>query len=134
MMEQFVTELRVLAQEALVWFEAVLQKKEQWFVLGVSVVGGLIIWLSFFTLFPLPVEYFAFYSILIFLFSVYRPRFFWLALVFFLPFELPIIAVPVPGVELRLYQWLAAILLLVTFLLLLQGKKRIPESAGSMVP
>lgn len=127
MMEQLVAELRVLAQETLAWLEAVLQKKEQWFVLGVSIVGGLIIWLSFFGLFPLSVEYFAVYSILIFLFSVYRPRFFWLALVFFLPFELPIIAVPVPGVELRLYQWLAAVLSLVTFLLFLQGKKRIPR-------
>jgi O-antigen ligase len=127
MLQQFLAEFRVFVQESLTWFEGVLQKKDQWFVLGVSVLGCLIIGLSFFSVFPLPVEYVAFYSVLIFLFSVYRPRFFWLALVFFLPFELPIVAVPVPGVELRLYQWLTVILSLVTLLFILQGSKRIPR-------
>lgn len=76
--------------------------------------------------FPLSLSYALFYFLLLILFGLYRPRFLWAAVVFFLPFELLIVANVAGGFDVRAYQFGMAALWLSTLILWLQQKIMLP--------
>lgn len=72
--------------------------------------------------FPLSSSYAVFYLLLLILLGLYRPNFLWQGVVFFLPFELIVVATLPANVDLRAYQLGIVALLISTFLLWIQKK------------
>lgn len=99
---------------------------ERFFAILLFILGGasLVVWHS--GVFPLSWPYALFYLVLLILFGLYRPHFLWMALVFFLPFELLVVTMLPGGVDVRAYQFGMAALGLATLILWWQHKITIP--------
>lgn len=87
--------------------------------------GSASIVLANFHILPLSLGYVSFYSFLLFLGALYRPRFVLYALVVFLPFEIIFIGPRELSVDIRIYQWGALFLGLATLALMTQKKQGI---------
>jgi hypothetical protein len=122
---QLPEESMVTRLESLLESFTIICKPERVFLALLVVFGTAAIILFRQGILPLPIEYFLFYSVLIFLFSLYRPVYVWSAVVFFLPFEVVTVAL-VGGADFRPYQWLVAVLFAALMTLFLQKKQRFP--------
>lgn len=80
------------------------------FLLASTLLAVILGWLGYAGVLPLSIEYFVFYSILVFLFALWRPSLAFLLLLALLPLEIVTLTPPEWGVALRPYQWVALLL------------------------
>lgn len=77
------------------------------FLGAVLLIGGVLTVLKYTGVLPLTLEYFCFYSILLFLFSLWRPTLAFLLFLGLIPLEIVTVTPPEWGIDLRPYQWVA---------------------------
>lgn len=80
------------------------------FLAAVTLFAAVMSVLWYLGVLPLTMEYFVFYSVLLFLFSLWRPNLAFLLVIGVLPLEIVSVTPPEWGIGLRPYQWLSALL------------------------
>lgn len=98
----------------------------QIFLLATVVLAVVLTILHYRGVLLLPIEYFVFYSLIIFLFALWRPNLAFLLLVSLLPLEIVTLMPPEWGMNLRPYQWVGLLLGLALIGRLLTGRLRFP--------
>ena len=114
-----------ILEERLARVGALLQP-ERVFLVFLGIVGVASIILLNTGVLPLVPTYALFYLVLLFLFGLYRPEWLWLAVAFFLPFEILTVAVVGTSIDIRGYQFGMVALGAATLVLLLQKKRTLP--------
>lgn len=97
------------------------------FLVACVLSGGVLTWLGYIHILPLTVEYWLFYSFLLFLFASWRPSLTFLLLISLLPIEIISLTPAEWGVTLRPYQWVAFLLGLALVVRFLSGRLRLPS-------
>ncbi len=96
------------------------------FLLGTALLAIALTWLHYLEVLPLTLEYFVFYSLVLFLFALWRPSLAFLLFIALLPLEIVSVTPREWGMDLRPYQWVALLIGLALLVRLVMRKLRFP--------